>query len=110
MTRVIKYVLVLFLRFLFMVLVTEVVLCEQIWVLGQRGADLLLFLEASGVGHLDVAALGGRFIYNLLQPGVEVAVHVVCRGVVARVLFVTGVAAILSRDLVQDLGFRFLLA
>lgn len=31
----------------FMVLITEVVLCEQVWVLGQRGADLLLLLEAS---------------------------------------------------------------
>lgn len=89
-----------------MVLVTEV---EQIWVLGQRGSDLLLLLEASGVGHLDVAPLGGRFVHDLLQPGVELAVHVVCRRVVALVLLVSGVAAILGRDLVQDLRLRLLL-
>lgn len=101
----------LFVSLVFMVLVAEVVLCEQIWVLGQRGTDLLLLLEASRVGHLDVAALGCRFIYNLLQSGVELAVQVVCRGgIVARVIFVSGVAAVLSRDLIQDFGLRFLLA
>lgn len=84
MTRVIKHVFVLFvICLLFMVLATEAVLCEQTWVLGQRGTDLLLLLEASRVGHLDVAALGGRFVHNLLQPGIELAVHVVRRGVVA---------------------------
>ena len=93
-----------------MVLVTEVVLCEQIWVLHQRGADLLLLLEATRVGDLDVAAFGGRFIYNLLQSGIELAVHTVRRGIIARVLFIPSVAAILGRDLIQDLGFRFLFA
>lgn len=97
----------LFVSLLFMVLA---VLCEQIWVLGQRGTDLLLLLEASRVGDLDVAALGGRFIYNLLQSGIELAVHMVWRGIIARVLFVSRVTAILSRDLIQNLRFRFLLA
>lgn len=93
-----------------MVLVAEVVLCEQVRVLGQRGSDLLLLLEATGVGDLDVTALGGGFVHNLLQSGVELAVHMVGRGITARVLLVPGVAAVLGRDLVQDLGFRLLLA
>lgn len=100
----------LFFSLFFMVLVSEVFLCEQVWVLGQRGTDPLLLLEASGVGDLDVAAFGGRFVYNLLQPGVELAVRVICSRVIARVLLVSGVAAVLSRDLVQDLGLRLLLA
>lgn len=100
----------LFVSLFFMALVTEAVLCEQIWVLGQRGADLLLLLEATGVGDLDVAALGGGFVHDLLQPGIELAVPVVGRGVTARVLFVPGVTTILRRDLIQNLRFRFLLA
>lgn len=99
-----------FVSLLFVVLVTEAVLGEQAGVLCQRGTDLLLLLEASGVGHLDVAALGGRLVHDLLQPGIELAVHVVCGGGTARVLFVPRVAAILCWDLVQDLGFRLLLA
>lgn len=97
-----------------MVLIAGVVLCEQVGVLPQRGADLLLLLEATRVGHLDVAALGGRLVHDLLQPGVELAVGVVRGGGVAvaarGVLFVAGVAAVLGRDLVQDLGLGLLLA
>lgn len=102
MTRVvITFVFLLFVSLLFMVLVAEVVLREQVWVLDQRGPDLLLLLEASGVGHFNVATFGGRFVHNLLQPGVELAVHVVRRRVgSAQVLFVPGVAAVLGRDLV----------
>lgn len=96
--------------FCFVVLVAEVVLGVQVRVLGQRGADLLLLLEASGVGDLDVAAFGGGFIYNLLQSGIELAVHVVRWGGAARVLLVSGVTAALGRDLVQNLRFRLLLA
>lgn len=93
-----------------MVLVAEVVLREQVWVLRQRGPDLLLLLEASRVGDFDVPALGGRFIHDLLQPGIELAVHVVCRGaVVAQVLFVSRVAAVFSRDLIQNFWFRLFL-
>lgn len=114
-TFVIKYVhsgvcFLLHVSLILMVLVTEVVLRKEIWVLGQRGADLLLFLEASGVGDLDMAALGGRFIYNLLQPGVELAVHMVWRGIIARVLFVSSVTAMLGRDLIQNLRLGLLLA
>lgn len=93
-----------------MVFITEIVLCEQIWVLHQRGTDLLLLLEATRVGDLDMAAFGGRFIYNLLQSGIELAVHMVWRGIIAQVLFIPSVAAILGWDLVQDFGFRFLFA
>lgn len=104
----------LFVTLLLVVLVTEVVLGEQVRLLHQRRADLLLLLEASGVGHFDVAALGGGFIHNLLQPGAELAVHAVhaVRGGVAAggVLLVRGVAAGLRGDLVQDFGFGLLLA
>lgn len=111
-TFVIKYVRfsLLFVSRFFMVLVTEAVLGKQVWVLGQRGTDLLLLLEATRVGDLDVTALGGGFVHNLLQSGVELAVHMVGRGITARVLFVPGVAAVLRRDLVQNLRFRLLLA
>lgn len=94
----------------FMVLIAEVVLCKQVWVLGQRGADLLLLLEATGVGDLDVAALGGGFVYDLLQSGIELAVHVVRRGITGRVLLVPGVTAVLGRDFIQNFRFRLLLA
>ena len=61
---------ILHISLFFVILVTEVVLCEQAGVLGQRGPDFLLFLEATGVGNLDVAALGCRFVDDLLQSGV----------------------------------------
>lgn len=47
-----------------------------------------------------MAALGGSFIHNLLQPGVERAARVLGGLVIAQVLFVSGVAAVLGRDLV----------
>lgn len=117
-TFVIKYVhsgvfvgaCVLFFCLFFIVLITEVVLWKQIGVLSQRSTDLLLLLEATRVGDLDVAALCGRFIYYLLQSGIELAVHMVWRRIVARVCFVAGVTAMLSWDLIKDLRFRFLLA
>lgn len=89
-----------------MVLVALVVLREETRVLGQRGSDLLLLLEATGVGDLDVASLGGRFIHDLLQLGIELAVFVVC----GRVRLLLVVAAVLRWDLVQNFGLRFLLA
>lgn len=92
--------ILLFVRLLFVVLVAEVVLPEQVGVLGQRGSNLLLLLEAAGVGDLDMAAFGGRFIHNLLQSDVELAVHVFCRWVAALVLLVPGVAAVFRWDLV----------
>lgn len=58
----------------FVVLVAQVALREQVWVLAQRDSDLLLLFVASWVGDLDVAAFRGGFIHNLLQPGVELAV------------------------------------
>lgn len=102
--------ILLFVSLLFVVLVAEVVLCEQVGVLGQRSSDLLLLLVAARVGDLDVASFGGRFIHYLLQSDVELAVHVFCRWVTALMLFVPGVASILRWDLVQNLGFRLFLA
>lgn len=93
----------------FMVLITEVVLAEQIRVLRQRGTDFLLLLKATGVGDLHVAAFGGRFINNLLQFGIQMAVHI-WRGIVARKLLIPSITAILSWDLIQHLGLRLLLA
>lgn len=96
-----------------MVLVTQVVFSKQIGVLRQRRPDFLLLLESARVGDFDVTAFGGRLIYNLLQSGIELAVHIMVRRVrvvIARVLFIPGVAAILGWDLVQDLGLRFLFA
>lgn len=100
----------LFVSLVLEVLVTEAVLCEQVWFLSQHHTDLPLLLEASGVGDLDVASFSGRFVHNLLQSGVELAVRVICRGVVARVLFVSSVADVISWDLIQNFGFRLLLA
>lgn len=99
-------VFLLLVSLLFMVLITVAVLWEHDGALGQRGSDLLLFLEASWVRDLDVAALCGRFIYNLLQFGAELAIRVFWRS--ARVLFVSRVAAMLSRDLIQNLRPWFL--
>lgn len=94
----------------FVVFIFVVVLGEKRRVFSQSSTHLLLLLKAAGVGHLDVAALGGRFVYDLLQSGVELAVHMFLRRIVARVLFVPRVAAMLCWDLIQDLGFRFLFA
>lgn len=111
-TLVIKYLslFVLFVSLLFMVLLAQVVLCEQIRVLGQRGANLLLLLKTAGVGDLDMAAFGGRFIHDLLQPGVELAVRVVRRGIPARVVFVPSVGDVLRWDFIQNLRLRLRLA
>lgn len=94
----------------FVVFICAVVLGEKRGVLGQSRAYPLLLLEAPGVGHLDVAPLSCRFVYDLLQSGVELAVRLFLRRIVAWMLFVPGVAAMLGWDLIQDLGLRFLFA
>lgn len=94
----------------FVVFVFITVLSEKRGVFSQSGAHLLLLLKAAGVGHLDVAPLSGGFVYDLLQSGVELAVHVLLRRIVAWMLFVPRVAAMLCWDLIQDFGFRFLFA
>lgn len=88
-----------------MVLIGHVVFREEVGVFSQSGSDPLLLLESARVGDLDVAALGGRLVHNLLQPGIELAV---C-GVTAHVLVVR-VAGKLSWDLIKDFGLRLLLA
>lgn len=94
----------LFVSLIFMVLVAQVVLREQVWVFSQRGSHLLLLFVASRVGDPDVAAFCGGFIHNLLQPGIELAGQMLRR----MRFFVSRVAAVLGRDLVQNLRFRFL--
>lgn len=101
---------VLFVSLFFVVLVAQVVLREQVWVLAQCGSDLLLLFVASRVGDLDVAAFCGSFIDNLLQPDIELAVQMFWRGITAGMFFVSHVTAVLSRDLVQNLRVRLLLA
>lgn len=92
-----------------MIDLTEVVVCKQIWVLGQRDADPLLLLVAAGVGDLDVASFGGRFIDDFLQFGIQLAVQF-WRAVTTWVVFVPSVTAMLCWDFIQNLGFRLLLA
>lgn len=95
----------------FVVFVFAVVLGEKRGVFGQSRAHFLLLLESPGVGHLDVAPLGCGFVYDLLQPGVELAVRLFQGRVVAcDMVFVPGVAAMLGWDFIQDLGLRFLFA
>lgn len=101
-------VVVLFVSLFFMVLVAQVVPREQAWVFAQRGSHLLLLFVASWVGDLDVAAFRGRFIYNLLQPGVERASQMFWRGIVVGMFFVSRVTAVLGWNLIQNLRFWFL--
>ena len=83
-----------------------VVFGEEVGVFSQRGTDLLLLLKPAGVGDLDMAALGGRLVHNLLQPGIELAV----RGVRTWDILVVRVAGKLGRDLIQDFSLRLFLA
>lgn len=88
-----------------MVLVSHVVFGEEVGVFSQSDSDSLLLLKSARMGDLDVAALCGRLVHNLLQPGIELAVG----GVTAHVLDAR-VAGKLSWDLIQDFGLRFLFA
>lgn len=57
-----------------------------------------------------MAAFCGGFIYNLLQPGIELAGQMIWSGIIVGMVFASRVAAVLGRDLVQNLRFGFLLA
>lgn len=87
------------------VLIPETVFREQHRVLSQCGTDLLLLLEATRVGHLNMATFSGRLIHYLLQSGTELVVHWVCGELRAVVMFLI-IITILLRDLVQNLCLR----
>lgn len=88
------------------VLITETVFREQHRVLSQCGTDLLLLLEATRVGHLNMASFSGRLINYLLQSGTELVVCGDLRAV--GMLHIPSVIAILWGDLVQNLDLRLL--
>lgn len=91
------------------VLITETVFREQHRVLSQCGTDLLLLLEATRVGHLNMATFSGRLIHYLLQSGTELVVHWVCGELRAVVmLLIPSVITILLGDLVQNICLRIL--
>lgn len=72
-------------------------------VLSQCGTDLL---EATRVGHLNMASFSGRLINYLLQSGTELVVCGDLRAV--GMLHIPSVIAILWGDLVQNLDLRLL--